>query len=174
METTNLFATGCDGGRRDARRPCIPDGQALAAERPHRPAAVLAYSVGLYLFFMLVAFVLGLIAGFTRSSPMLATLVGLAIYFVGSALLLIQRSHDMNISGWWSFAAFIPFVGLFWLFNGGTLGPNRWGAPPPPNTMGVKIIALFFPILAIIGIVAAVALPAYQQYTVRAKAAANH
>ena len=131
----------------------------------------LAYSVGLYVLFLLATFAFGLLAGFTRSSPLVASTIGLALYLVGIMLLLIQRSHDMNISGWWSLAALIPVVGLFWLFGSGTRGANRWGAPPPPNGLAVKIIGLLFPVLAAVGIVAAIALPAYQQYSLRAKAA---
>jgi uncharacterized membrane protein YhaH (DUF805 family) len=134
---------------------------------------LLAYGVGLYVFFIVVTFVAALGAGFMHKSPTTATVVGLLVYFVGAALLLIQRSHDMDLSGWWSIAAFIPLIGLFWLFKSGTAGANRWGAPPPPNGIGVKIIGLFFPVLALIGILAAVALPAYQQYNLRAKAAAT-
>jgi uncharacterized membrane protein YhaH (DUF805 family) len=175
METTNRFAP--PGARVDDIALAEGAVQPVRFWPPHGRIGRLrfvAYHVGLYLVFFLITFVLGLIAGFTRTTPMTATVVGLLLYFVGSLLLLIQRSHDMNLSGWWSIAAFIPLVGLFWLFNGGTQGPNRWGAPPPPNTRGVKIVAWIFPALIILGIVAAVALPAYQQYTLRAKAAASH
>ena len=106
---------------------------------------------------------------------MTATVIGLLLYFVGSTLLLIQRSHDMNLSGWWSIAAFIPLVGLFWLFNGGTPGVNRWGAPPPPNTRRVEAHRLDL---------SRAGHPRHlrrggpagrtRQYTLRAKAAASH
>jgi Tfp pilus assembly major pilin PilA len=48
--------------------------------------------------------------------------------------------------------------------------------PPPnrltlPNTRAVKILAWVFPAFFVLGIVAAIALPAYQQYVMRAKAA---
>ena len=87
-------------------------------------------------------------------------------------IVLIQRSHDMNMSGWWSLAALIPIVGLVWVFKGGTAGTNRWGAPPPPNGPMVKIFGLLMPVLFVVGILAAIALPAYQGYVTRAKAAA--
>ena len=67
--------------------------------------------------------------------------------------------------------ALIPFVGLIWVFKGGTQGRNRFGAPPPPNGVGVIIGAWLLPVIAVIGILAAIAIPAYQQYTVKAKAA---
>ena len=40
--------------------------------------------------------------------------------------------------------ALIPFVGLIWIFKGGTPGSNRFGAPAPANTLGVKILGLLW------------------------------
>ena len=54
------------------------------------------------------------------------------------------------------------------VFKGGTEGSNDHGAPPPPNTTGVRILALVLPILYFIGILAAIAIPAYAEYTRRA------
>ncbi len=85
----------------------------------------------------------------------------------------IKRSHDFNASGWWSAATLIPFASLIWLFVPGTQGANRYGPPPPPNTTGVKILALFAPLffVAIVGVLAAVAIPAYKDYIAKAHAA---
>jgi uncharacterized membrane protein YhaH (DUF805 family) len=132
----------------------------------------LAYGVGLYLGLILITFVLGVVAALTRAGPTIAIVVGMALYFFGILVLLVQRSHDMNLSGWWSLVAFIPLVGLLWVFGPGSKGANRWGAPPPPNGLAVKIVGLFFPILGLIGIAAAIALPAYQAYALRAQAGA--
>ena len=49
-------------------------------------------------------------------------------------------------------------------------GYQRFGAPPPPNGLFIKIMGLCLPVVGIIGIVAAIALPAYQGYVQRAKA----
>ena len=109
-------------------------------------------------------------AGLTK----LATIMPFAIlvpYFVFWALVTIQRSHDMGWNGWTALLVIIPFVGLIWLFKGGTRGRNRYGLPPPPNTTGVIIGAWLMPVIVAIGILAAIALPAYQQYVMRAKAA---
>ena len=133
----------------------------------------LAYSVGAWVLSTLVVTAVMLAIawlgakGAAGFAPVLATLV----YFVISYLLLIQRSHDMNLSGWVSLLALIPLVGLVWVFKGGSPGANRFGAPPPPNTLGVKIIACVFPLIMVIGILAAIALPAYQQYAIKARAA---
>ena len=133
----------------------------------------LAYSVGAWLLATVVALVAGVALGALGNNKLiaLAPMLSTIVYFVVSALLLIQRSHDMNLSGWFSLLALIPLVGLVWIFKGGSSGANRFGSPPPPNTLGVKIIACVFPMVMVVGIVAAIALPAYQQYTMKARAA---
>jgi len=74
-----------------------------------------------------------------------------------------------NTSGWVALLVLIPFVNLlFWLIPG-TDGPNRFGAPPPPNTTGTIVLALILPLVFVVGIVAVVAIPAYQTYAQRAQ-----
>ncbi|HEY0064621.1 MAG TPA: DUF805 domain-containing protein [Telluria sp.] len=88
-----------------------------------------------------------------------------------------RRFNDMNRSGWFALLLFIPVVGFFvalWLmFGPGDESSNDFGLPPNKNSTGVIIGALVFPvfIVAMIGIMAAVAIPAYQQYLTRAQAA---
>lgn len=87
-------------------------------------------------------------------------------------LIMIQRSHDMGWSGWMCFLSIIPFVAFIWMFKSGTPGENEYGAPPPPNSTGVKVLAWMFPVFIVgAGILAAIAVPQYQQYVQRAKAA---
>lgn len=131
----------------------------------------LAHMIGAYLLTVAISFVLGFIVG-AAGFPEVAAVFGvipLIAYFVFFFLKTIQRSHDMGWSGWTSLIALIPLVGLIWVFKGGTSGRNEYGAPPPPNTLGVKILALMFPVIALIGILAAIALPAYQGYVKRAQ-----
>lgn len=131
----------------------------------------LAYGVAAYILMAVGAGVLGALAGFLHFSPMIASGLVLIPYFIIIGMATIQRSHDMDWSGWMSLLGLIPLVGLIWIFKGGTQGENRFGAPPPPNTTGVKILALLLPVGAVvIGILAAIALPAYSDYTKRAKA----
>ena len=139
-------------------------------------ARFLAYTLYSYVLFIIAAFVLGLligVAGLGSSEGAIVVLtVVLAIpYLVFYVLTGIQRSHDMDWSGWMLFLALIPLVALIWVFKSGTKGRNRFGAPPPPNGIGVLIGAWLLPVITVLGILAAVALPAYQGYTTRAKAA---
>jgi uncharacterized membrane protein YhaH (DUF805 family) len=133
----------------------------------------LAYLGASYLLMLPVFLVAGLIMALTNS-PFVAmaiyAVVGI-VYAVWAVMMMIQRSHDMGWTGWTVLLAIIPFVALIWLFKAGTPGRNEYGAPPPPNTRAVKILAWVFPAFIVLGIVAAIALPAYQQYVMRAKAA---
>jgi len=131
---------------------------------------LLAYGLGVYVVFIAVSAALGALVGVMNGGETIATVFGVlsfVVYLVALVALLIQRSHDMDLSGWWTIAAFIPLVGLFWVFKGGTRGVNRWGAPPPPNGLAVRIFGLLLPILFVVGVVAAIALPAFQTYTMR-------
>lgn len=134
----------------------------------------LAYGIAVWLLSSLFAFLFGLAAGFSGANPMFVQVVSVVVYFGLAAVLLIQRSHDMDFSGWWSLLSLIPFVGLYWLFKGGTPGPNRFGAPPPPNSTAVVVVGWIAGVLfaiGAIGIVAAVVLPGYQAFSQRAKPA---
>jgi uncharacterized membrane protein YhaH (DUF805 family) len=133
----------------------------------------LAYLGASYLLLLPLFIVGGVIMGMAKS-PVLAMIlfgvVGIA-YAIWAALMLIQRTHDMGWTGWAALLTIIPFVALIWLFKAGTPGANEYGAPPPPNSRSVKILAWVFPAFFVIGILAAIALPAYQGYGMRAKAA---
>ena len=88
---------------------------------------------------------------------------------VVGVMLTIQRCHDFDVSGWLSLLLIVPIAPLlFWIIPG-SKGANRFGAPTPPNSTGVVILALLLPVLFFGGILAAIALPAYQDYTKRAR-----
>lgn len=94
-------------------------------------------------------------------------------YMVCLWILNIQRCHDLNKSGWFSLLLIVPamniFVALYMLFAPGTPGANAHGNRPPPNSKLLVVIALFIPLLFVVGgIVAAISIPAYQDYTERA------
>jgi uncharacterized membrane protein YhaH (DUF805 family) len=90
---------------------------------------------------------------------------GIVAGVVIHVLLSVQRAHDFNTTGWLAILAFIPLLNFIFWFVPGTQSENRFGKQPPPNSIGVIIAVWIIPALMIIGIVAAVALPAYQSYT---------
>lgn len=126
----------------------------------------LAYGFG---FQLILGVLVGVLAG---AMPGLATIVVLPVYlitFVFWIIIAVKRSHDMNWSGWTVLLALIPLVGLVWLFKAGTEGANRFGNPPPPNSTLVKILGILLPILFLVGVVTAIAIPAYSDYVQRAQ-----
>ena len=89
--------------------------------------------------------------------------------FVLQIMLTIQRSHDFNMSGWFSLLMLVPLVNLLFWFMPGTDGSNRFGARTPPNSMAVLLGVWIVPAIFVVGIVAAVSIPAYQDYAKRAQ-----
>ena len=88
-------------------------------------------------------------------------------------MLGMQRCHDLDKSGWLILLSLIPIINFFFtlylIFAPGTQGANRFGMPPPPNTLVVKILALIIPAIFLIGIVAAMVIPAYMDFIYRAQ-----
>ncbi|MBT9569479.1 MAG: DUF805 domain-containing protein [Thiobacillus sp.] len=134
----------------------------------------LTYSMGYSLLFYLVAgaVLVGLAAmGITADSPLFMGVLGVA--YVGMIVVMfmitIQRAHDFDKSGWWSLLSLIPFVNFIFLFMPGTDGENRYGKKTPPNRGTAIILIVAFLGLIVIGILAAIAIPAYQEYVQRAQ-----
>jgi uncharacterized membrane protein YhaH (DUF805 family) len=123
----------------------------------------IAYGMGIYLLFAIIGALLSIVIG--QAGMVVAWL---AIMVVGF-MLTIQRCHDFNTTGWLSLLVLVPLVNLIFWFIPGTDGPNDYGAKTPPNGPGVIIAALIIPIIFVVGIVAAVALPAFQQYQIKAQ-----
>lgn len=128
-------------------------------------ARYIAYGMGFYILFGLVA---GVLAAALGAIGVVLTVVAWVAIVVIGFMLTIQRCHDFNMSGWLSLLMVVPLANLIFLFIPGTDGPNRFGAPTPPNGVGVLIAAWALPVIMVVGIVAAVALPAYQDYQKRA------
>ncbi|WP_445941111.1 DUF805 domain-containing protein [Pseudomonas sp.] len=113
----------------------------------------------------------GIAGGFFAASEILGGLlmvvVGIAVAVVG-IMFGVQRLHDIGWSGWLLLVTLVPIVGgvfsLLMFIIPGSTEANRFGPPPPPNSRAVKILALLWVAFIVIGIVAAIALPAYMGY----------
>ena len=135
----------------------------------------ISYSLGIAILAMLVMRLI-LVAVATSIpadvvKPIILGIVGLTYLgvIVVNVLLTIQRCHDFNVTGWLSLILLIPFAPLlFWVIPG-TRGANDYGAQPPPNGWAA-VIAVGLIFLLVIGILAAIAIPAYQDYVARAHA----
>ena len=131
----------------------------------------IGYTFGVTVLIAIVIGIASVLVG--AAAPAAAFAVGVVGYIaivVAQVLLTIQRSHDMNVTGWLCLISLIPLAALvFWLVPG-TQGENNYGKPPPPNTMGAVVLACILPLVMVVGIVAAVAIPAYQDYVERAAA----
>jgi uncharacterized membrane protein YhaH (DUF805 family) len=118
---------------------------------------------------LLLMFVAGAATAFLGDFGVAVLTVAYIAMFVISIMLTIQRSHDFNMSGWFSLLALVPLVNLMFWFIPGTDGPNRFGAKTPPNSTGVIVGVWIVPAIFVIGIIAAVSIPAYQDYVKRAQ-----
>lgn len=124
------------------------------------------YTMGLP---MVVMFFIGLLSGFIGAAGIALIIAGWVAVVVLSIMLTIQRSHDFNMTGWFALLGLVPLVNLAFWFIPGTDGANRYGAKTPPNGIGVLIGVWIVPALFIGGILAAIAIPAYQDYAKRAE-----
>lgn len=132
----------------------------------------LAYSTGASLLYNLVVMALAFALGANAALYSIILLAALGALMWFNVICGIKRCHDMGISGWWSVTLILPVIVLAWIFWPGSRSANRFGPPPPPNTVGVRLLGLILPVVFVVGILAAVAIPAYKGYTDRARAAA--
>ncbi len=113
-------------------------------------------------------------------SPMIGVPIIAAAYIaliVFSFILVIQRLHDLNKSGWMSLLMLVPFANIYLavliIFFKGTPGRNNYGLQTPPNKTWHWIVGLAMPILftvGLIGVLAAIGIPAYNDYVERSQA----
>ncbi len=136
----------------------------------------IAYSmcitIALLFGLMIIAGVMAVAMGGGEGMMVMMALLFYVPMFAVGFIMAIRRVHDMGHSGWLSLLILVPLANLWLLFAPGTQGANAYGPPPVKNSTGV-IIAAFSPILFafVIGILAAIAMPAYQGYMMKAKAA---
>jgi uncharacterized membrane protein YhaH (DUF805 family) len=129
----------------------------------------IGYSIGLsFLALIIGSIAVGAFAVMMRptgtAAVVLVSLLPYVFMYAVQIMLTIQRSHDFNMSGWLSLLVIVPLAGFIFWFIPGTDGPNRWGHKTPPNTTGVIILAFVIPVIMVVGIVAAIAIPSYQKY----------
>ncbi|WP_137820045.1 DUF805 domain-containing protein [Pseudomonas sp. 2FG] len=106
----------------------------------------------------------------------LLAVIAVITLVVISVFIGVQRLHDIGWSGWLLLLNLIPVVGsvfsLLMLLVPGSNDANRFGPPPPPNSRAVTLLACTVILVPILGILAAIAIPAYQDYVTRATSAA--
>jgi uncharacterized membrane protein YhaH (DUF805 family) len=126
-------------------------------------ARYIAYTLG-------ISLLLGIIGGaLSAAIGEVAIYIAYAAIFVISIMLTIQRSHDFNSTGWLAILGLVPLVNLIFWFIPGTDGQNRFGAKTPPNGVLTLIAVWIIPVMFVVGIVAAVSIPAYQDYVKRSQ-----
>jgi uncharacterized membrane protein YhaH (DUF805 family) len=134
--------------------------------------------------YLLGAFVIGLAIGISAAAntPIIG-IVGGIVGFLGICYLTlhlhIRRLRDINASGWFCLLGFLPYLNLIYLLVlmvvPGTKGTNKYAQKPESASTAVTVLSLVFGTLipvAFIGILAAIAIPAYQDYVDKSKAAA--
>ena len=112
--------------------------------------------------------------GFFFQTPLVGIITIVSLVF--GVIFAIRRFHDINASGWWSILVFIPLLNLIaalvLMFAPGKPQINKYG--PPRITRGwEKVLGLLLPIVFIGGILAAIAIPAYNAYLEAARQAAG-
>lgn len=110
---------------------------------------------------MILMFFVGLLAGLLGKAGMALIVAGWVAVVVISMMLTVQRSHDFDMTGWFALLGLVPLANLAFWFIPGSAGANRYGAPTPPNGLGVLIGVWIVPLLVLGAIIAAVAIPAY-------------
>ncbi len=135
----------------------------------------IGYSIGVTLvIYLAMAVLMALLGAMMPEQTLMAALplvmsVAVIAILIVSVLLTIQRSHDFNVTGWLSLLLLVPLAPLIFWIVPGTKGSNNYGLQPPPNRgLAVVIVLLLF--VAVIGILAAIAIPAYQNYMAQVQA----
>lgn len=143
-----------------------------------------AYTMMLVLCIMVVMFVVRILGAILLPilGESIGTVLGVILMVATWASMVyvnfapsIRRLNDLNKTGWISLLHLVPLVNiLLWLylsFARGDEGVNDYGAPAEPPSTLMIILAVILPItfVAGLGIIAAIALPAYNNYLERAQ-----
>jgi len=140
----------------------------------------LAYGTGAQLLLMAIMLPLAMLTGAQQPGQVQAAgavgMILMVVFYIAMIVLMVifakRRMNDLDRSGWWLLLFIVPIanliLALFLVFAPGTKAPNGYGPIPVKNPIGVVILGLALPILAIVGIVMAIAIPAYMQYVQQA------
>ena len=128
-----------------------------------------AYYFGFYIGAIFVMALLGSLIGSLGST---ASLILMAIVYIPVLILMVifgvRRLHDLDQSGWFLVLMIIPILNLFFMlylfFKRGTDGINKFGPPQKPSSKLTIAFAWIMGLLLPLGIIAAIAIPQYQQY----------
>lgn len=143
--------------------------------------AYLAWNLLLGIIFTLIAVVVGLLIpgaqnalteGAMSTPLMIIFFIMYAIVIYYSVIFLIHRLHDRDHSGWLALLILVPVVNilfaLYVLFAPGNNGSNSFGQPRP--TKGWEtVLAVLYIVVFIVGILAAIMIPSYQNYVIRSQ-----
>lgn len=108
------------------------------------------------------AFAMGAAAASVNTAIVIGVVLGgaaLIAFVIFSVQIAVQRLHDIGWSGWLWLLTLVPFVGSLFpfvlMFCPGNSGANQYGAPPPPNSTAVKVLAVLSVVSGVIfGVVA--------------------
>ncbi len=141
-----------------------------------------------FILFYFVVYIALLLAGALMKSSSALLGVGLSLLgmifslamLVPSIAVSVRRLHDTDRSGWWFLIALVPLIGslvllVFFLLDSqpgdNRFGPNPKGVPAGAASGGmataIVVAVVGLGVVFIGGIVAAVAIPAYQDYQAR-------
>lgn len=93
--------------------------------------------------------------GYKLDGILIALGIGVLLCMFIPVFLSIQRLHDLNRSGWFLLLYAIPLLNialaLALFLMPGSEGRNQYGAPPPPNSLLVKILGTIPLIIMLLG-----------------------
>jgi len=136
----------------------------------------LGWNMALFFIFMPIIAITSLLGFVSQYLGIGLAAIATIVYLVFSIRISVQRLHDIGWSGWLLLLCLAPFVGwvfpLLILLIPGTEGPNRFGAPPPPNSRSVVLLAWSMLVVPVVfGILGALSIPTYESYLEKARSA---